>query len=127
MSEARFFNEMHLPDGAIRQHYQPFADWLADTPPDRIAQKRAEADIVFHRVGITFAVYGEESGTERLIPFDIVPRIIPASEWLMLAQGLRQRVKTLNAFLHDIYHDQEILKAGIIPPEKVHRQRAVPA
>ncbi|MET0216937.1 MAG: circularly permuted type 2 ATP-grasp protein [Burkholderiales bacterium] len=119
MSEARFFNEMHLPDGAIRQHYQPFADWLADTPPDRIAQKRAEADIVFHRVGITFAVYGEESGTERLIPFDIVPRIIPASEWLMLAQGLRQRVKTLNAFLHDIYHDQEILKAGIIPPEKV--------
>jgi len=119
MSEARFYNEMHLPDGSIRPHYQPFADWLADTPPDHIAQKRAEADIMFHRVGITFAVYGEESGTERLIPFDIVPRIIPASEWQMLSRGLAQRVKTLNAFLHDVYHDQEILKAGVIPPEKV--------
>jgi uncharacterized circularly permuted ATP-grasp superfamily protein len=74
---------------------------------------------MFHRVGITFAVYGEESGTERLIPFDIVPRIIPAQEWQMLEQGLRQRVKTLNAFLHDIYHDQEIIKAGVVPPEKV--------
>ena len=119
MSEACFYNEMHLPDGTVRQHYQPFADWLARTPPDRIAQKQAEADIMFHRVGITFAVYGEESGTERLIPFDIVPRIIPAQEWLMLEQGLRQRVKTLNAFLHDIYHDQEIIKAGIVPPDKI--------
>ena len=119
MSEACFYNEMFLPDGSVRPHYQPFADWLAGTEPDRIAQKRAEADVMFHRVGITFAVYGEESGTERLIPFDIVPRIIPAREWLMLEQGLRQRVKTLNAFLHDIYHDQEIIKAGIVPPEKV--------
>ncbi len=119
MSEARFFNEMFLPDGTVRPHYQPFADWLADTEPDRIAQKRAEADVMFHRVGITFAVYGEESGTERLIPFDIVPRIIPAQEWKMLEQGLRQRVQTLNAFLHDIYHDQEIIKAGIVPPEKI--------
>jgi uncharacterized circularly permuted ATP-grasp superfamily protein len=119
MSQSRFYDEMHLPDGTIRPHYQPFADWLADTPPDRIAQKRAEADIIFHRVGITFAVYGEESGTERLIPFDIVPRIIPASDWEMLSRGLQQRVKTLNAFLHDVYHDQEILKAGVIPPEKV--------
>jgi len=119
MPEACFYNEMFLPDGSVRPHYQPFADWLAGTEPDRIAQKRAEADVMFHRVGITFAVYGEESGTERLIPFDIVPRIIPAREWLMLEQGLRQRVKTLNAFLHDIYHDQEIIKAGIVPPEKV--------
>jgi uncharacterized circularly permuted ATP-grasp superfamily protein len=119
MSEAGFYNEMFFPDGNVRPHYQPFADWLAGTEPDRIAQKRAEADVMFHRVGITFAVYGEESGTERLIPFDIVPRIIPAQEWLMLEQGLRQRVRTLNAFLHDIYHDQEILKAGIVPPEKV--------
>jgi uncharacterized circularly permuted ATP-grasp superfamily protein len=119
MSEACFYNEMFLPDGSVRPHYQPFADWLAGTEADRIAQKRAEADVMFHRVGITFAVYGEESGTERLIPFDIVPRIIPAQEWQMLEQGLRQRVKTLNAFLHDIYHDQEIIKAGVVPPEKV--------
>jgi uncharacterized circularly permuted ATP-grasp superfamily protein len=119
MSEACFYNEMFLPDGSVRPHYRPFADWLAGTEADRIAQKRAEADVMFHRVGITFAVYGEESGTERLIPFDIVPRIIPSQEWLMLEQGLRQRVKTLNAFLHDIYHDQEIIKAGVVPPEKV--------
>ena len=119
MSEACFYNEMFLPDGSVRPHYRPFADWLAGTEPDHIAQKRAEADVMFHRVGITFAVYGEESGTERLIPFDIVPRIIPAQEWLMLEQGLRQRVKTLNAFLHDVYHDQEIIKAGIVPPDKV--------
>jgi uncharacterized circularly permuted ATP-grasp superfamily protein len=119
MSEACFYNEMHFPDGNIRQHYRPFAEWLAGTSQDRIAQKRAEADMMFHRVGITFAVYGEESGTERLIPFDIVPRIIPAAEWSMLQQGLRQRVKTLNAFLNDIYHDKEIIKAGVIPAEKV--------
>ena len=119
MSEACFYNEMFLPDGSVRPHYRPFADWLAGTEPEHIAQKRAEADVMFHRVGITFAVYGEESGTERLIPFDIVPGIIPAQEWLMLEQGLRQRVKTLNAFLHDVYHDQEIIKAGIVPPDKV--------
>jgi len=119
MSEACFYNEMFLPDGTVRRHYQPFADWLAGTSPDRIAQKRAEADVMFHRVGITFAVYGEESGTERLIPFDIVPRIIPAQEWAMLEKGLRQRVQTVNTFLHDIYHDKEIIKAGIIPSEKV--------
>ncbi|MFO1205201.1 MAG: circularly permuted type 2 ATP-grasp protein [Burkholderiales bacterium] len=119
MLDARFYNEMFLPDGTVRPHYQPFADWLAGTEPDRIAEKRAEADVMFHRVGITFAVYGEESGTERLIPFDIVPRIIPAQEWRMLEQGLRQRVQTLNAFLHDVYHDQEIIKAGIVPAEKV--------
>jgi len=119
MSEACFYNEMFWPDGSVRPHYLPFANWLAGTEADHIAQKRAEADVMFHRVGITFAVYGEESGTERLIPFDIVPRIIPAQEWQMLEQGLRQRVRTLNAFLHDVYHDQEIIKAGIVPSDKV--------
>jgi uncharacterized circularly permuted ATP-grasp superfamily protein len=73
----------------------------------------------FHRVGITFAVYGEDAGTERLIPFDIVPRIIPAAEWRVLEQGLKQRVRALNMFLHDIYHDQAILKAGVLPAERV--------
>ena len=71
------FDEMRTPDGALRPHYRAFADWLERTPPDRIAQKRGEAERIFHRVGITFAVYGEQAGTERLIPFDLVPRIIP--------------------------------------------------
>jgi uncharacterized circularly permuted ATP-grasp superfamily protein len=74
---------------------------------------------MFRRVGITFAVYGESGGTERTIPFDIVPRIFPASEWSRLEQGLRQRVTALNMFLHDVYHEQHILKAGVIPKEQV--------
>ena len=114
-----FFNEMVDAAGNVRPHYRAYADWLAATPAERIARKRAEADIAFHRVGITFAVYGEEAGKERLIPFDIIPRVIPADEWRDLQKGLRQRVKALNAFLHDIYHDQHILDAGRIPREQV--------
>jgi uncharacterized circularly permuted ATP-grasp superfamily protein len=113
------FNEMHTDDGAVREHYRRFARWLAETPTDRVAQKRAEADTLFRKVGITFAVYGEEAGTERLIPFDIVPRIIDAEEWRKLAAGLTQRVRALNAFINDIYHDQEILRAGKLPAEEV--------
>lgn len=114
-----FYNEMTDAAGNVREHYKGYADWLAATPPERIARKRAEADLAFHRVGITFAVYGEEAGKERLIPFDIIPRVIPSKEWRDLEAGLQQRVKTLNLFLHDIYHGQEILKAGIIPAEQV--------
>ena len=116
---SKFFNKMYDAGGTVRPHYRTYADWLAATPPERIARKRAEADIAFHRVGITFAVYGEEAGKERLIPFDIIPRIIPAVEWRDLQHGLRQRVKALNAFLHDIYHAQEILASGRIPREQV--------
>jgi uncharacterized circularly permuted ATP-grasp superfamily protein len=118
-----FYDEMHDAAGALRAHYGAYANWLAATPAERIARKRAEADIAFHRVGITFAVYGDESaregGQERLIPFDIIPRIIPAADWQALQAGLRQRVRALNAFLNDIYHDQDILRAGIIPREQV--------
>jgi uncharacterized circularly permuted ATP-grasp superfamily protein len=110
---------MHLDAASLRSHYRPFAEWLESTAPEVIARKREEADLAFHRVGITFAVYGEDAGKERLIPFDIVPRIIPSDEWARMAVGLKQRVKALNAFLHDIYHDQEILKAGRIPPRQV--------
>ncbi len=116
---ADFYNEMYDSAGKLRPHYEGFAAWLAATSPARLASKQAEADTAFHRLGITFAVYGEKSGTERLIPFDIIPRIIPAAEWTALQAGLWQRVKALNAFLHDIYHDQEILAAGHIPSEQV--------
>jgi uncharacterized circularly permuted ATP-grasp superfamily protein len=113
------FDEMYAAEGQVRGHYQSYAHWLDSTAPEVIARKRDEANIAFHKLGITFAVYGEEAGKERLIPFDIVPRIIPADEWSRVAAGLRQRVKALNAFLHDIYHDQDILKAGRIPAEQV--------
>jgi uncharacterized circularly permuted ATP-grasp superfamily protein len=106
-------------NGGVRAHYSAYDEWLKVTPPERIARKRAEADLAFHRVGITFAVYGEEAGKERLIPFDIIPRIIPAAEWKAMQSGLRQRVKALNMFLHDVYHEREILKAGKIPAEQV--------
>ena len=114
-----FYNEMVDAEGGVRPHYQGYDQWLKATPPERIERKRAEGDLAFHRVGITFAVYGEESGKERLIPFDIIPRIIPSAEWEAMQGGLRQRVTALNMFLHDIYHDQEILKAGKIPAEQV--------
>ena len=113
------YDEMYAADGSVRESYRSYAEWLQATPAEVIARKREDADIAFHRVGITFAVYGEDSGQERLIPFDIVPRIIPAHEWKRIADGLRQRVRALNAFLHDIYHDQEILKAGRIPAAQV--------
>ena len=113
------FDEMRTPDGAVRPGYQCFSGWLESTPEDIIARKREEADLTFHRVGITFAVYGEDAGKERLIPFDVIPRIIEAKEWARIAAGLRQRVKALNAFLHDIYHDQEIIKAGRIPARQI--------
>jgi len=117
-----FFNEMHADGGSeVREHYREFCRWLAQQPPETIERKRAEADLMFRRVGITFAVYGDDAGTERLIPFDIVPRIIPAGEWRQLQTGLVQRVKALNMFIHDIYHDQDIIKAGIIPAEQIYR------
>ena len=113
------YDEMTTADGAVRPHYRAFADWLERTDAARIAQKRDEAERAFHRVGITFAVYGEDAGTERLIPFDLVPRIIPADEWALLERGLKQRVRALNLFLDDVYHDQRILKAGAIPADRV--------
>ena len=119
MVKEAIFDEMHTEAGGVRPHYQAYAEWLAETPADSIVEKRNEADTLFRRAGITFAVYGDETGTERLIPFDIVPRIIPSPEWERLQRGLRQRVTALNAFLHDVYHDQEILRAGHIPAEQV--------
>ena len=84
------FDEMNDAQGRVRESYANFAQWMATTPSDVIARKRAEADLAFHRVGITFAVYGEDEGKERLIPFDIVPRIISAKEWQRVEDGLRQ-------------------------------------
>lgn len=114
------YDEMRDADGGVRTSYKNFANWLESTSLEVLARKRREADLAFHRVGITFAVYGEDnSGPERLIPFDIVPRIIGAHEWRQIEAGLRQRVKALNAFLHDVYHDQNIIKADRIPAQQI--------
>src|SRR3990167_4144993 len=115
----QFYDEMYDARGKCRPHYQEFARWLAATPPEQLAQRRREADLLFHRAGITFTLYGDEQGTERLIPFDIIPRSITASEWRIVERGCIQRVQALNMFLADLYHDQRIIKAGIVPAEQV--------
>ena len=117
--QRRHYDEMRAASGDVRAHFRALSEWLAETPAERVAEKRREADLLFHRVGITFAVYGDEAGAERLIPFDTIPRVIPREEWQALERGLRQRVAALNRFLHDIYHRQEILAAGVIPTEQV--------
>jgi len=119
------YDEMHAADRAVRAHYAGYDRWLAQQPSEAMKARREEAEMIFRRVGITFAVYGAKdedgSGTERLIPFDLIPRIIPAQEWREMEKGLKQRVNALNRFIHDVYHDQEIIKAGIVPGEQVFK------
>lgn len=107
----------------VREHYRTYADWLARQPQELMRSRREEAEVIFRRVGITFAVYGAKdedgAGTERLIPFDLIPRIIPAAEWRLMEKGLVQRVTALNRFIHDVYHDQEIIRAGIVPEQQI--------
>ena len=109
--------------GAARAHYEAYATWLSEQLPGVMRARREQAEMIFRRVGITFAVYGEMdesgSGTERLIPFDLIPRIIPAQEWAALEKGLVQRVTALNRFIHDVYHQREILRAGLVPEAQV--------
>ncbi|MEY2953667.1 MAG: hypothetical protein RLZZ401_1754 [Pseudomonadota bacterium] len=121
------FDEMYaqLPYAAdqVRTHYQHYAHWLGQQSAEVMRLRRDEAEMIFRRVGITFAVYGAKdedgAGTERLIPFDLIPRVIPAHEWASMERGLVQRVTALNRFVHDVYHEQEILRAGIVPTEQV--------
>src|SRR5712671_7873994 len=91
--ERRHYDEMRTAEGEVRTHFRALADWLAETPAERVAEKRREADLLFHRVGITFAVYGDahgaDEGAERLIPFDTIPRVIPKAEWDAIVKGLR--------------------------------------
>ncbi len=118
------FDEMQPADAGLRNPYQAYDRWLQAQDPARLTEKMRDAERVFRKTGITFAVYGEEEAAERLIPFDIVPRIISGSEWRRLTQGIEQRVQALNAFLDDIYHRQEILRSGRIPKELIARNEA---
>lgn len=121
------FDELWGADRAVRPHYRAYDDWLRRQTADAMKARREEAEMIFRRVGITFAVYGAKDedpssgngGTERLIPFDVIPRVIPQHEWSVMEAGLTQRVTALNRFIHDVYHGQDILKAGIVPAEQV--------
>ena len=113
------FDEMGLGADAIRPVYRHIAKWLQETPPEILASRRAQAEYMFRRIGITFGVYGDKDAAERLIPFDIVPRVISRGEWRRLEAGLVQRVNALNLFLKDVYGARAILKENIVPPELI--------
>ena len=112
---AALFDEMRAPDGSIRPAYAAYSQWFDEQDRDWLRRKDREAERVFRQTGITFNVYGEDSAEERLIPFDMIPRIVSAGEWRRLTRGIEQRVRALNAFIHDLYHRQEIIRAGRVP------------
>ncbi len=113
------FDEMQGQNGQIRSPYAKFDAWLSEEDAARLRAKSREAEDLFRLTGITFNVYGRSEAEERLIPFDIIPRIISGREWQRLERGIEQRVRAINAFLHDIYHRQEILRAGRVPQEMI--------
>jgi uncharacterized circularly permuted ATP-grasp superfamily protein len=118
------FDEMLLNSDGVRPPYQEYQKWFSTEDPNRLIKKSKEAEAFFRRTGITFNVYGQADAQERLIPFDLIPRIISNREWTRLSKGIEQRVRAINAFLHDIYNRQEILRAGIIPIDLIAKNEA---
>ena len=118
------FYEMLDSQNAVRQCYAQVQNWVERTGIAGLNRRLEEAEAIFRRIGITFAVYGEGGDPERLIPFDLLPRIFTAQEWRILDRGIRQRTRALNAFLHDVYHRGEIIRAGIIPGEIIYGNSA---
>jgi len=114
-STGDFFDEMFLPDGQVREHYRTYYERIRGLTEEEFRQRKQAIDSYFLRTGITFTVYGDSEGTERIIPFDLVPRIIPAHEWKTIESGLIQRITALNLFLKDVYNDQKIIRDGVIP------------
>lgn len=118
------YDEMFEADGTVRPAYAGYREWLHGQDAASLRRKGIEAESFFRRTGITFNVYGDTAGEERLIPFDMIPRIITAREWRKLTRGIEQRVRALNAFLHDIYHRQEIVRAGRVPQRLIAENAA---
>jgi len=118
------FDEMLNEDGTPRAAYAAYFKWFSEQDGTHLKQKARDAEEFFRRTGITFAVYGEDEAEERLIPFDIIPRIVSAREWNKLSRGIEQRVRAINAFLQDIYHRQEIVRAGRLPVELLEKNDA---
>ena len=118
------YDEMLDADGATRPAYSGYCEWLKEQPPELLRRKSGEAEAFFRKTGITFNVYGNEDAEERLIPFDMVPRIINAAQWRRLSRGIEQRVRALNAFLHDLYHRQEIVRSGRLPERVLKGNKA---
>lgn len=117
------YDEMLTPDGRPRPSYQPLLEAMLALSPEELARRKQSADLSFLTQGITFTVYGREEGTERIFPYDLLPRIVTASEWTCISKGLTQRITALNLFLRDIYHEGKILNDGIVPRELVYSCR----
>ncbi len=115
----QFFDEMYVATGQVRPHYKSLVERLGTLPLPEFDRRRAAVDLAFLRRGVTFTVYNDSEGTERIFPFDLIPRIIPSKEWSRLEAGLIQRITALNLFLHDLYHEQKILKDNIIPAAQI--------
>ncbi len=118
------FNEMYDETGNVRSAYVDVSRWLDETGGELLGQRCKEAEALFRRIGITFAVYGEGGDPERLIPFDLVPRVFSAAEWRRMSRGIEQRARALNAFLYDVYHRGEIIRAGLMPENLVYQNEA---
>jgi len=114
------FDEMFAEPDVPRKHYAPVTQRLMDMDAGAFERRRRMADVLFRNQGITFTVYADKRGVEKIFPFDLVPRIIPNDEWDVLERGLVQRITALNLFCHDIYHEQRILREGIIDPELIY-------
>jgi len=114
-----FFDEMFVAGGEVRPHYQKLNDRLATLPEPEFERRRAAVDLAFLRRGVTFTVYNDSEGTERIFPFDLIPRVIPSAEWDRIEAGLIQRITALNLFLHDLYHEQKIIKDKVIPAAQI--------
>ena len=123
MGTGRAFDEIwgHGGPGKPRAEFSALSEWLADTPQSELQRRQQAAEATFRQLGITFAVYGDSDASERIIPFDIVPRIFLHDEWQRLSEGLVQRVEAINAFLEDIYGERRILKEGVVPAELILR------
>ena len=117
------WDEMRLPDGMARPQYQELLRRMSQVTAQELASRQRVADDTFLAQGVTFTVYGHEDGTEKIFPFDLVPRIITDAEWRTVERGLTQRITALNMFLHDIYHDEHILNDGIVPRDLVYSCR----
>ena len=115
-----FFDEMFATPTEVRRHYERFRNLFEQISPAEFDERRTEVDLAFMRQGVTFNVYGDSQGAERIFPFDLVPRIISAKEWEYLERGLIQRITALNLFLHDLYHEQRIVHDGVIPAHLVY-------
>ncbi|MBI2425836.1 MAG: circularly permuted type 2 ATP-grasp protein [Candidatus Hydrogenedentes bacterium] len=114
-----FFDELFTASGQPRSIAQPLIERINQMPPGEMRRRQTAADRVLYQMGITFTVYNEERTTERVLPFDIIPRMIEARDWVRIESGLRQRIEALNLFIQDVYNDQKILKDGVIPTELV--------